>query len=104
MNSALEFLERSFTLNGTGWILLVIMTGATIFMIFAWVEHWPFRLITAPSLVLGAVVSHNLMTELGLHVTNDGTVNQGVGFGLGIVIVAMVVCSAAWTYYEYIVE
>lgn len=101
LNPALDFMERSFNIDGAGWTLLIAMCGLTIFMIFAWVEHWTFRMICAPGLVLGAVACHNAMSELGLHVSTDATVNQGVGFGLGIFIVAMVVSTAAWTYYEF---
>ena len=60
MAMLLEFLERAFEIKGAGWIMLLLMTSVTAFMVFAWVEHWPFRLITAPSLFFGAVLANAL--------------------------------------------
>ena len=100
MTIVLEFLDRAFALKGAGWPLLLTMTGVTCFMIFSWIEHWPFRMIAAPSLFVGAAVTNALMAEHGLFVGSDATTNQAVGFGIGIVVVMVLVSSAAWVYYE----
>ena len=102
MNAALEFLDRCFHLQGEGWSILFVMAGLTTWMIFSWIDHWQFRFVTAPGVVLGALVCHNVMSELGLHLTGDIAINQGVGFGIGMVTVAVVVCGSAWAYYEFL--
>ena len=100
MTQALEFIQRSTQLPGVGWTLLTAMVGITGFMIIVWVQHWPFRILMLPSLVLAPLLANNAMTELGLHMTSDQTVNQAIGFGIGIFAATVVICSATWSYYE----
>ena len=100
MEMVAEFLERAFELKGAGWPILIIMTGTTISMVFSWIEHWPFRMVAAPSLFSGAVFTQALMDDHGLHITTDPTTNQAVGFGIGIIFVTVVISVATWAYYE----
>ena len=100
MTSAMEFLDRAFTFKDGGWLLLTVMAGATNLMIFYWIQHWPFRIVSWPCVVVAAAIGNVVVSDLGLHVTSDTVVNYAMGFGIGIFAAVMVLCTAAWTWYE----
>jgi hypothetical protein len=102
MAMVMEFLERAFELKDSGWGMLIFMTSVVAFMVFSWIEHWPFRVLVVPAVFMGAAVTHAAMSDLGLHVTSDAITNQAVGFGIGTLSVLLVLSAGTWAYYEYI--
>lgn len=104
MAKALQYLSNAFDFDQSGWIVLILIAAPMIYMLFYFIHHWVFRMITGPLMVLGAALCNSAMNDLALHVTDDKTVNQGIGFGAGMVMMMVVMSIVFWCWYETIEE
>lgn len=104
MAKVLEYLSNAFDFDQTGWIVLIMLAAPMLYMLFYFINHWAFRIVTGPLMVLGAVLCNSAMNDLALHVTDDKTVNQGIGFGTGMVTIMLAMSFAFWCWYEAIGE
>lgn len=104
MTKVLEYLANAFDFDQTGWILLVAIASPMLYMLFYFISHWIFRIITGPLMVLGAVLCNSAMNDLALHVTDDKTVNLGINLGTGMVAIMLLMSFAFWCWYETIEE
>ena len=100
INAALEFIDRAYTLKDSSWMLMVMMVGTACLMVWYWIHHWPFRIVSVPVIALAAVIGNTLLADHGLNASSDALFNNAVGFGAGIVVAITVLCSSAWLYYE----
>ena len=97
---AFDFISRAFQFDDNGWIVLFLIATSTLWMLFAWIDHWGFRITAIPAVILGAVFCHQAMGDLQMHVSNDKAINFGVGFGTGVVLTSILMSTLFWLWYE----
>lgn len=104
MAKAYEYVLTAFEFGQMGWTLLILIGAPMVYMLFYFIEHWAFRVLAAPAMVLGAALCNAAMNDFALHFTTDKTVNQGIGFGAGMVAVMMLMSFVFWCWYELVGE
>ncbi len=101
MSQIYQYVMNSLEIGQMGWTLLLVIGAPMIYMLFHYVNHWAFRIVAAPSMLLGAAVCNAAMNDLALHFTTDKTINQGIGFGAGMVLVMLTMSLIFWCWYEF---
>ena len=101
MTAIHEFILRSFELDSVAWMLLCVIAAPMLYMLFATVENWGFRLMAVPTMLLSAGVVNTAMSDFALHVTTDKIVNQGIGFGAGLFAAMLILSLISWVWYEF---
>src|SRR5262245_40186836 len=93
----LEFIERSFVLDTTGWFVLSCIGFAAFIIVSQMFDDMAAAIICTPILVLWADIGNQSLRELCMHTAYVKAINTGVGMSAGLLATSIVLVTVLWT-------
>lgn len=93
-----EFMERCFTLDTGGWIVLIMFAGVGYVLFSQILGDHMFALLGTPFLVMGAAIGNVLLADAGVQLAADKGVNGAANMAIGMLAGGIVSVGLLWSW------